>query len=314
MYRTAASFAASRGVTTVHCLEGQFMRRDEDVVRLLGLGSSLPVHAVVYFQTMDVARVVELGLPRIGGCLTIDGSGFDHTALMYEPYTDEPSTKGTLYIPEARVREFVSQAHTAGLQVAMHAIGDRAIDILVGAYAEAMQEGPKSGFRHRVEHFYVPSDWAIAQAEKLGLALPMQPAFAWTWDREAESECARIWGRRRADRAEPYVRLFDRGIRVAGGSDSPVTEIDPLLGIHAAANAPHPARRISVDDALRMFTVNGAWAAFEESDKGTVEVGKLADLTIIDGDPLAEPEHIKDFTVEMTIKSGEVVYANPGRT
>lgn len=199
--------------------------------------------------------------------------------------------------------EFLEEAHVL-----------LAIDILVSAYAEAMQEGPKSGFRHRVEHFYVPSDWAIAKAERLGLALPMQPAFAWTWDREAESECARIWGRRRADRAEPYARLFDRGIVVAGGSDSPVTDIDPLLGIHAAANAPHPARRISVDDALRMFTVNGAWAAFEERDKGTVEVGKLADLTIIDGDPLAEPEHIKDFTVEMTIKSGEVVYANPGRT
>lgn len=96
---------------------------------------------------------------------------------------------------------------------------------------------------------------------------------------------------------------------VAGGSDSPVTEINPLLGIHAAANAPHPGRQISVDDALRMFTVNGAWAAFEEREKGTVEVGKLGDLTILDGDPFAEPERIKDLSVEMTIKRGEVTYA-----
>ena len=308
MYRAAARFAASRGVTTLHCLEGQFMKGDEDVLCLLRLRASLAVHAVVYYQTMDVARVVELGLPRIGGCLTIDGSGFDHTALMYEPYTDEPSTKGDLYIPEARVREFVSQAHAAGLQVAMHAIGDRAVDILVSAYAEATGNRPRIDCRHRAEHFYVPSEWAITKAERLGLALPMQPAFAWLWDLDADSECARIWGRQRADRAEPYARLFDRGMMVAGGSDSPVTEIDPLLGIHSAANHPHPARRISVDNALRMFTVNGAWAAFEEKEKGPVEVGKLADLTVIDGDPFAERERIKDFSVEMTIKRGSVVY------
>ena len=269
---------------------------------------SLPVHTVVYFQTMDVTRVVELGLPRIGGCLTIDGSGFDHTALMYEAYTDKPLTKGDLYIPEARIREFVSQAQAAGLQVAMHAIGDRAVDILVSAYAEAVGDGSRGDCRHRAEHFYIPSDWAIEEADRLGLALPMQPAFSWTWDREADSECARIWGRRRADRAEPYARLLDRGMMVAGGSDSPVTEINPLLGIHAAANAPHPGRQVSVDDALRMFTVNGAWAAFEEREKGTVEVGKLGDLTIIDGDPYAEPERIKDLSVEMTIKRGEITY------
>jgi predicted amidohydrolase YtcJ len=312
MYRAAAHFAASRGVTTLHCLEGQFMKGDEDVLALLRLGAGLPVHTVVYYQTMDVPRVVELGLPRIGGCLTIDGSGFDHTALMYEPYTDRPSTRGDLYIPEARVREFVSQAHAAGLQVAMHAIGDHAVDILVRAYAEALEDAPQEDRRHRAEHFYVPSEWAIAKAAELGLALPMQPAFAWLWDREADSECARLWGRRRADRAEPYVRLCERGMMVAGGSDSPVTEIDPLLGIHAAANHPHVARRVSVEEALRMFTVNGAWAAFQEEEKGTVEVGKLADLTVIDGDPFAEPGRIKDFSVEMTIKAGEVVYERPG--
>jgi len=288
------------------------MKGDEDVLALLQLGASLPVHTVVYYQTMDVPRVVELGLPRIGGCLTIDGSGFDHTALMYEPYTDKPATKGDLYIPEARVREFVSQAHAAGLQVAMHAIGDRAVDILVRAYAGAMEGGPREDRRHRAEHFYVPTDWAIAKAGELGLALPMQPAFAWLWDREADSECARLWGRRRADRAEPYARLCELGMMVAGGSDSPVTEIDPLLGIHSAANHPHPARRVSVEDALRMFSVNGAWAAFEETEKGTIEVGKLADLTVIAGDPFAEPGRIKDFSVEMTINAGEVVYEDTG--
>lgn len=316
MYSAAAGFAASRGVTTLHCLEGQFMRDDADVMALLDLSGRLPVHIVLMYQTMDVQRVVELGLPRIGGCLTIDGAGFDHTALMYEPYTDDPSTKGDLYIPVDKVRSFVLAAHRAGLQIGMHAIGDHAIDILVGAYAEAAKVEPREDCRHRVEHFYVPSEWAITQARELGLALPMQPAFAWSWDRGPGSEYERIWGRQRADRAEPFARLCDEGLVVSGGSDSPVTEINPLLGIHGAANHPYPTRRVSVETALRMFTVNGAWVAFEEDDKGTLESGKLADLTVVDGDPLKAPETIKDLTVEMTIKAGEVVHeslrARPG--
>ena len=159
MYRAVAAHAAGRGVTTLHCLEGQFVEADRDVDVLLRLGPELPVHTVVMFQTTDVQRVVGSGLPRIGGCLTIDGAGFERTALMYDPYPDDPTNYGDLYIPEEKVRSFVLEAHRAGLQIGMHALGDRAIDILVGAYAEAMKDTPRDDCRHRVEHFCFPTPW-----------------------------------------------------------------------------------------------------------------------------------------------------------
>ena len=201
------------------------------------------------------------------------------------------------------------EAHTAGLQIGMHAIGDRAIDILVRAYKEAMEAHPRLDCRHRVEHFYVPTDWAIEQARRLGLALPMQPAFSWSCDLPGGSLYKRIWGHERADRAEPFARLCDLGVVVSGGSDSPVTPVDPLLGIHSAINNPNPIRRVSVENALRMFTVNGAWVGREEDQKGTLEAGKLADIVVVDGDPYVESGAIKEFGVALTVCGGAVTHS-----
>ncbi len=308
-YRAAAEHALEKGVTTLHCLDGQFMDDDRDVQALLGVGPTLPLHTLVMYQTMDVERVVHLGLPRIGGCLTIDGAGPERTALFYEPYSDMPSVSGELYIPEERVDAFVREAHDAGLQVAMHAIGDRAVDTLVAAYARAMAANPRADCRHRVEHFLVPTDWAVDQAVELGLALSMQPAFSWTCDVAGDSLYETLWGPERARRAEPFPRLCALGIVVAGGSDSPVSPIDPLLGIHSAVNNPNPCRRVSVDEAVRMFTVNGAWAGREEHVRGSLAVGKAADVVVLDGDPWLEPAAIKDMPVCLTVSAGAVRHA-----
>lgn len=305
LYANAAKLAASRGVTTLHCLEGMFVDGDRDALVLHRVAPSLPVHTVLMYMTFDVSRALEMGLPRIGGCLTIDGAVFEHTALYHEPYADDPTTCGDLYIPEEKVRAFVTEAHRAGLQIGMHAIGDRAIDILVRAYAEAQAAFPRDDCRHRVEHFITPSEWAVGEARSLGLALPMQPIFSYGWNPEYHH----FMGDERADRSDPFRRLCSMGVVVSGGSDSPVTEIDPLLGVHSAVNNPNPHRSVSVEDALRMFTINGAWAAFEEHEKGTLEAGKLADIVVIDRDPYLEPDHISEFTIEMTLCAGEVEYA-----
>jgi predicted amidohydrolase YtcJ len=307
LFRQTAAFAASRGATTLHCLDGQFIAGDRDVKVLLDVAPDLPVHTVLMYQTMDVQRVLELGLPRIGGCLTIDGAGFEHTALMYEPYADVPSTCGDLYISEEKIRSFVREAHAAGLQIGMHAIGDRAVDILTAAYEEVLAELPRDDCRHRAEHFYCPTPVAIERAERDGLALTMQPVFSWLWDYPG-GPYERFWGPERAAKSEPFPELCRRGMVISGGSDSPVTEIAPLVGIHGAVNNPRECRRVSVEDALRMFTINGAWVALEEKEKGTLEVGKLADIVVLDRDPYREPDHIKDFAVEMTITEGRVVY------
>ncbi len=307
LYRKTASFAASRGVTTLHCLDGQFIEGDRDVRVLLDAAGQLDAHTVVMYQTMDVQKALDLGLPRIGGCLTIDGAGFERTALMYEPYTDDSSTCGDQYISDDEILSFVREAHGAGLQIGMHAIGDKAVDVLVSAYDQALEESPRDDARHRVEHFYLPSPRAVELAERHSLALPMQPVFSLLWDGE-ESAYERLWGPVRAARAEPFAELCDRGLVVSGGSDSPVTEVNPLVGIHGAVNNPRASRCVAVGDALRMFTTNGAWVAFEENEKGTIEPGKLADLVVLDRDPFAEPESIAEFQVEVTIMGGRVVF------
>jgi predicted amidohydrolase YtcJ len=309
MFSDVATSAARRGVTTLHCLDGQFVEDDMDVTVLLRLQDELDVHTVVMYQTMDVERVLQLGLPRIGGCLTVDGAGFERTALFYEPYEGTSDVYGDLYIPEDKLNAFVLEAHAAGLQIGMHAIGDRAVDLLVAAYKRAQEAVPRGDCRHRVEHFYVPTEWAIGQAHALGLALPMQPAFSWSCDIPGHSEYEHYLGKERADRAEPFSRLCRLGVVVSGGSDSPITSIDPLLGIHSAVNNPNPIRRVSIEDALRMFTVNGAWVGREEQEKGTIEPGKLADLVVLGGDPHAEPSSIKDLPVEMTVCAGRVTWS-----
>jgi predicted amidohydrolase YtcJ len=145
-------------------------------------------------------------------------------------------------------------------------------------------------------------------AADMGLALPMQPVFPFLWDTPQHSEYVRLLGPERANRLEPFVELQKRGLIISGGSDSPVTDINPMLGIHAGVNMPNPVRRVSVEEALRMFTINGAWVGKEEADKGTIEVGKLADLVVLDDDPYREPQRIKDFSVKMTIVAGSVAY------
>jgi len=309
-YQATASAAIGRGATTIHCLDGQFIEGDRDIMVLHSIQGQLPIHTVIMWQTMDIQQVIDLGLPRIGGCLTLDGTGFEHTALMYEPYADEPDARGQLFIPQETVESFVLKAHKAGLQVGMHTVGDRAVDILVKAYQKAHEAYPREDMRHRVEHFIAPTDWAMDMAVELGLALPMQPAFPYLWDNPEASEYIRLLGPERRDRMEPFQEILKRGGIISGGSDSPVTEINPLLGIHGAVNNPNPVRVVPVEEALRMFTINGAWVGKEEHLKGTIEAGKLADLVVLDRDPYKEPQQIKDFKVAMTIVEGKIVYEN----
>lgn len=310
LLRQVAELAASRGVTSLHCLEGQFIHGDRDVQVLHERAEELPVHVVLMYQTMDVDRVVEMGLPRIGGCLAVDGACFEHTACFYDPYVDRPETSGRLNYAEDVIVEFVDRAHRAGLQIGMHAIGDKAIDVLVGAYAAAMRANPRPDCRHRVEHFQLPTEWAIEQAAKLRLALPMQPIFSYLWDNPGHSDYERSFGSERAERMEPFARLARLGFTVCGGSDSPVTPIDPLRGIHAAANNPRASRRTDVDTVLRMFTVNGAWVAHEEHERGTITAGKVADLVVLSGDPYVSSAD--EITVEITFSRGRLTYLANG--
>ncbi len=305
VFGVAADKALRAGITTLHALEGEDRADDPAVLALLGLTPALPVRVVVYYQTTDVNAVTRLGLPRIGGCIWVDGDFEPHTAALKEPYADAPESRGCLYFDDASIGTFVQRAHGAGLQIALHCVGDAAVAQVLGAYRRALDAAPRRDHRHRIEHFEVYDAALLAATRMLGLYVAIQPPFDGYFGGIATN--AHFLGTERARRADAVRTFVEHGIPVGGGSDCPVTPLSPLYGIHCAVNHSNPAERIDARRALELFTIDNARLAFEEDDKGTIEVGKLADLTVLRENPLqVATEHIKDIEVAMTIIGGAV--------
>jgi predicted amidohydrolase YtcJ len=300
----AVEMAHSVGLTTLHALEGGLTSSDAAVDDLLALLPKLSLRVLLYYQTMDVERVVSLGLPRIGGCILLDGDVGPHTAALSEPYHDDPACYGTLYHTQDEIDSFVLQAHRAGLQVAMHAVGDAAVEQALNAYEAALAVHPRDDHRHRIEHCEVIREEQIERARRLGVALAIQPPFNHYWPHPTYYTTL---GEQRAWRADPVRTLMRPGLLVAGGSDSTVTPLGPLIGVHAAVNHSNPAERVSVQEALELYTINAARIAFEEREKGSLEAGKVGDLVVLGEDPFqVEPERIRAIPIEMTVVAGAI--------
>ncbi len=317
--RRASQMALELGITTVHALDGgsedgRGWLPQRDVEVLMREQHRLPIRTVIYFQSTRVELARRWGLPRIGGCVWIDGSYFEHTAGLSQPYTDQPGTCGCLYFTQEELDAYVWEAHCAGLQVSMHAIGDAAIEQLLNAIERALQKEPRADHRHRIEHFSLPTLSHIERAARLGVIASMQPNFA---AHPALDEAGRRTGRgleallgaERFERRHPYRRLIDSGILVAGGSDSDPEPMGPLIGVQQLASHPEAARRLTPYEALQLYTVNGAHAAFEEADKGTLAIGKFADLVALGEDPLAaSATTLASIPVELTMVAGHIAY------
>jgi len=302
-----AQEAARAGITTLHALEGDDAPDDRGVRALLSHAAQLPVRTVLYWQTTHVDAALALGLPRIGGCIWIDGDFSPHTAALKQPYADRPDTRGTLYLSDDRLQAFVDAAVGGGLQVALHCVGDAAVEQVLRAYRRALAHHSRTDHRLRVEHFEVFDDELLRDARELGVSVAIQPAFDGFFGGIEANE--RFLGRERAQRADG-IATFDRhGIPIGGGSDSTVTPLNALYGIHCAVNHSNPAERVAAERALRLYTIDSARLAFEEGDKGTLEAGKLADFAVLDADPLAvPPAAIKDISVRMTVLGGRVTF------
>ena len=317
-YQMAAEMVLRYGITTVHCLEGgsddgHGWMPEADVEVLIKEQDRLPIGTVIYFQSTRVDKAREWGLPRIGGCLYVDGAYGEHTAALMEPYTDRPDTKGSLYFKEEELQAFVHQAHHAGLQISMHAIGDAAIEQLLNAYEAALKKEPRSDHRHRIEHFSLPTPEQVDRVARLGVTLAMQPNFALMPDPGADEDfqfaSISVLGPERFGRRHPYRTILEKGILVAGGSDVNAGPLGPLLGLHALVNHPDQERRLSAYETLALYTVNGARIGFEEDRKGVIAPGMQADLVVLGDNPLTAPKNtLKDLTVEKTLVKGRVVY------
>ena len=315
----ASQMALAVGITTVHALEGgspdgRGWLPQRDVEILLAEQDRLPVRTLIYFQSTHVDVAQRWGLPRIGGCVWVDGTYFEHTAGLAEAYADQPCTCGCLYFSQHELDAFVWEAHRAGLQISMHAIGDAAIEQLLCAFERALKKEPRADHRHRIEHFSLPTVRHIERAAQLGITASMQPNFAVHPSAGPSVPTSKptlrdLLGPDRFQRRHPYRRILEAGLLITAGSDADPQPMGPLIGVQLLASHPEEPRRLSAYEALKLYTVNPARAAFQEADKGTIAVGKLADLVVLDADPLtAAPETLASLVVELTIVGGTVAW------
>jgi len=247
--------------------------------------------------------------------LRADGALGSRGAALLRPYQDDPGNEGLLVDPPDSLLAWTREALRAGFQVGTHAIGDRGNRVTFDAYQQALSEVPTNDARLRIEHCQVVDLADLPRFASMGVIASMQPTHATSDMPWAE---ARV-GNDRLAGAYAWRTLLDSGATVAFGSDFPVEAVDPLWGIYSAVtrmdhegNPPGgwmPGQCLTAEEAVRAFTVGAAYAAFDENDAGTIEVGKRADLTVLDRGLLTiAPREILDTRAAMTIVRGRVVY------
>ncbi len=299
--------AVKHGITTIDTMEGGFLFCNKDAELIYDYKDTFPVDVNLYYQTSDILKVKELRLPRIGSNPFIDGTLGSRNAALNYPYIDDPDNIGELYFTQEELNEFLVECYKNRLQTSLHVIGGRAIELALKAHEHALNMTGNAGLRHRLEHVELVSSSQILRARELGLVFSMQPTYEYLWGGKGRMYEARIGEHYRE--SNPLREILDHGVVICGSSESDVTPIGPAMGIHSAVNHPVEEHRIERMEAIRMFTLNGAFAVFEEKKKGSLELGKLADMVILNKDIMKVPkEQIKDVEVATTIKSGHILY------
>jgi len=250
---------------------------------------------------------------RIGPAkLLQDGSGGGRTALMSYPYPDEPDNYGIAVYTQEYLDEAFRRAAAAGFQGAAHAIGDRAIDMILTAFERALEAHPQQDPRWRIEHCGLLRPDLLERMRRLNVIAVPQPSFVYylgdSYIRNFTKEALAL--------SYPARTWFDMGITAVGSSDTPVVPADPWVNIRSAVTRltqdgqeMGAGQGVTLDEALQMFTINGAYASFEENIKGSITPGKLADLIVIDRDPY-EVEAVDLHTIQndLTMVDGRIVY------
>jgi predicted amidohydrolase YtcJ len=317
----AMRYVAEQGVTSVHNMGSWqdlavFRRAHEAGALRTRIYAAVPLDS--WRRLADV--VAEHGTGdewlRIGGLKGfVDGSLGSHTAAFHEPFTDVPSSRGLLVNEPDELYRWIAGADTAGLHVMVHAIGDRANALLLDIYERVAHENGLRDRRFRIEHaqHIAPAD--ITRFGRNGVIASMQPYHAIDDGRWAD----RVIGPERSLTTYAFRSLIVDGAHVAFGSDWFVAPPTPLEGIYAAVTRRTldelnpdgwvPSQRITVEEALRAYTVEAAFASFDEYEKGTLEAGRLADFVMLDRDVRRiAPESIRDAVIRLTVVGGLVVH------
>ncbi len=295
---------ARRGFGLIHAVEGVGFKKDLDVTGLMKLAKGLPLMTRVFFQTLDVDRVAKLKLPRVGGCFAcaLDGAPGTHDIALHEPFADDPDDRGILFYDQAVVDRFVDQAHRAGLQIEMHAIGDRAVTQAVDAFEKALTKNPRDDHRHTIIHAYLITERDKDRIASLGLGVATQPSML-TLRQEPPEYLGKILGDR-VERMIPVRSLVERGVRVSFGSDAPVTLPSFSGSIHAAVNHPNPDEAVDVTTALALHTRTGFETSFDQDAGGRLAEGLPADFVVLKNDP-RQMTDLAGLEVEQVYRGGK---------
>jgi len=245
--------------------------------------------------------------------ILIDGGIGGRTALLREPYEDDPDNVGILTVPEENLQKLVDAANRRGMLCGIHCAGGKAMDIVLDTFEKTNEIKPIGGRRFYLIHAYQPSEENFEQCREMGINVASQPSFLYYL---GDSYYENV-GEERSKWLKPHRAWLDKDIMVAAGTDSPVTPYYPFPSLWASIARKTEVngiqmgteQKVSREEAIRMYTINGAYLTFEEDIKGSLEEGKLADMIILDRDIMTCPEEeIKDINVLRTFLGGKTVY------
>ena len=306
------------GLTSVHDAR---VTGDELVTYQEGKDSgelTLRVYALMYYPHFPALRDagIKTGLGdsqlRLGGIkMVADGAIATRTAYLSKPYEGTHDDHGILAMTAEETEDQVMQMHRAGFQVCIHANGDLTIDMVLTAYEKAQAAFPRPNARHRIEHCSLVNPDLLRRMKALGCIAT--PFCTYVYH---HGEKMPFYGEERLQWMFAQRSFLDYGVISTGATDYPPGPFEPLLGIQSCVTRTDsngklwgPNQKISVEEALKIYTINGAYASFEENIKGSIEVGKLADLVVLGDDPTrVVPMGIKDIPVERTIVGGKTVF------
>jgi predicted amidohydrolase YtcJ len=316
------AYAAQLGLTGI---QTSASLQELEIFKQLKAEGKLTLRVYAWLPIDELDRYIKLGVKQGQGDdmvrvgfqkVFIDGTLGSGTALMFEPFADDPSKIGLPQYKEEAFYALIEKAHQNGYQTGTHAIGDKGVNWVLNAVERAQKKYGAKNLRHRVEHaqIIIPSD--VPRFKQLGVIASMQPTHCTTDMRFCE---IRI-GPERSKNAYIWKTLLDAGAKLAFGTDWPVEPLDPMRGLYSAATrkniesgAPEggwfPAQRLTMADSVRLYTLDAAYASFEEKIKGSLEPGKLADFTVLSKDIYrVDPREILTTEALTTILGGKIVF------
>lgn len=323
-FKLASDEFLSYGITSIHDAGGHGPEHFRNMFKAVQAGDiRVRVYAMVcalHNSEEFVDKMINAGIVsgigddrfRVGPAkLFLDGSSSAPTLATRKPYTSNPDDYGILYYSQEEINRILTRAHQMGYQITVHAQGDRAIEMILNCIEDAQQQYPRKNCRHRIEHAGIAEPDLIERMKKLNVIPVPNPSFFY----EFGDGYIKNFGER-VNHMYPLRDYMNHEIIAAAGSDCPVTSCNPLLGIHVAVNRKSGKgtdvggnQRVDVVDAIRLYSWNGAYASFEEDRKGSIEVGKLADLIVLDKSILnTEEKDIKNLKVIMTIVNGKIEF------